>query len=187
MHTARVVLPCLLAAACGASPPDPISVVDFIREVDVADRRPPSYAAASAGAAGTVLPAVVGPAPGRLTWTLPMPRGARFRARAIALDAPVRVRIGISDNRVYEALGEATLTPSAPWTPIDVDLSAYAGWKVSLFYRPDRTSWRFILNADAVAGVPARVAWGRPEIVASPADAREYQDRRARITRSGAP
>jgi hypothetical protein len=189
MQTARVILPfLLLAGGCGGrSTSDTISVVDFIREVDRADRRPLSYAAASWGAGVSQLPAIVGPAPGRLTWTLLMPRGARFRARAAALGAPVRVRVGISDNRVYEGLSEATLTPSASWTPIDVDLSDYAGWKLSLFYRPERVEWHFILNADAVSGVPGTVAWGLPEIVASRSSALEYADRRARLIRSAAP
>jgi hypothetical protein len=116
-----------------------------------------------------------------------MPRHGRFRASVAAVGAPVRVRIGISDNRIYDELGEATLQPSGHWTPIDVDLSAYAGWKPSLFYRPDRVVWHFILSADAVAGAPATVAWARPEIVASPDAAREYAERRVRLTRNGAP
>lgn len=116
-----------------------------------------------------------------------MPRRARFRAEVAAIDAPIRVRVGISDDRIYEGLGEATLQPSAPWTPIDVDLSAYAGWKPSLFYRPDRVRWRFVLSADAIAGVPGTVAWGSPHIDAAPADAREYLERRAQLTRSGGP
>jgi hypothetical protein len=189
VHTARILLPLLLAAAgCRAgAPSDSIAVVDFIREVDLADRRPSSYAATSFTAGGRLLPAIVGPAPGRLTWTLPMPRRARFRAEVAAVGAPVRVRIGISDNRTYEGLGQATLDPSAPWTPIDVDLSAYAGWKPSLFYRPDRVRWHFVLSADAVAGIAGTLAWGRPEIDAAREEAREYLERRAQLTRNGAP
>jgi hypothetical protein len=152
-------------------------VVDLIRDIDLADRRPSSYAASSFTAGGRLLPAIVGPAPGRLTWTLPMPRHARFHAEAAALAAPVRVRVGISDDRTYEGLGQYTLQPSAAWTAIDIDLSAYAGWKPSLFYRPDRVRWRFVLNADAISGVPASVAWGLPEITAPPEDLREYRRR----------
>jgi len=155
-------------------------VVDFIRDVDLADRRPSSYAAAISAAGGSLQPAIVGPAPGRLTWTLPMPRRARFRSQAAALVAPIHVRIGISDDRSYEELAAATLQPGGPWTPIDVDLSAYAGWKLSVFYRPDRVRWHFILNADAIAGVPATMAWAEPRIVAPRADAQEYLERRYR-------
>ena len=176
MHAAPILLTLLVAAAgCRAgAPPDSIAVVDFIRDVDLADRRPSSYAAGSFTAGGQLLPAVVGPAPGRLTWMLPLPRHGRFRAAVAARGAPVRLRIGISDDRTYDGLGQATLQPAAPWTAIDIDLSAYAGWKPSLFYRPDRVRWRFVLSADAITGVPASVAWGRPEIVAPPGDVREY-------------
>jgi hypothetical protein len=158
-------------------------VVDLIRDIDLADRRPSSYAAGSSGAGGSVLPAIVGPAPGRLTWTLAMPRGARFRARVAATGAPVRVRVGISDNRAYEALADLALQPSAPWAPIDVDLSAYAGRKLSIFYRPDRVLWHFILNADAVGGAPASIAWGDPAIVAPGRDIHEYVERKAQLAR----
>jgi hypothetical protein len=189
VHTIRLVLPLVLAfTGCRArSSPELIAVVDLIRDVELADRRPLSYAAGSFGAGGNVLPAIVGPAPGRLTWKLPIPRDARFRARVAALGAPVRVRVGISDDRIYESLGEAALQPSAPWVPIDVDLSAYAGWKVSLFYRPDRVLWHLVLSADAVSGAPATIAWAGAEIAASPGNAREYALRKARLTRSAAP
>ena len=152
-------------------------VVDFLRDVDLADRRPSSYAASSFTAGGRLLPAIVGPVPGRLTWTLPMPRHARFHAEAAATGAPVRVRVGISDERIYEGLGQFTLEPSAAWTAIDIDLSAYAGWKPSLFYRPDRIRWRFVLSADAISGVPGSVAWGLPRITAPREEVREYQQR----------
>lgn len=183
------MLPLLLAAfGCrGTAAPDSMIVVDFLRAVDLADRRPSSYAASSFSAGGRLLPAIVGPAPGRLTWSMPMPHHGRFRAEAAAVGAPVRARVGISDERTYEGLGQFTLEPSAPWTAIDIDLSAYAGWKPSLFYRPDGVRWRFVLSADAIAGAPGTVAWGAPEIVAPGAALREYGERRARLTRSAAP
>jgi len=116
-----------------------------------------------------------------------MPRGARFEAQVAAAGARVRVRIGISDALIYERLGDQTVAPGTPWTPVSVDLSAYAGWKLSLFYRPDRMIWRLVLSADAVAGAPGTVAWGSPQIVASTPHAREYESRRARLTRNEAP
>jgi hypothetical protein len=160
--------------------------VDFIKEFDRADRRPTSYAVASSAAGGTALPAIVGPAPGRLAWTLAMPRGAEFRSQIAAVGGPVRVRVGVSDNRIYEGLAAATVAPGVPWAPIAANLSRYAGWKASLFYRPDRVQWHFVLSADAVGG-PATVVWAVPEIVASRRDALEYAARRARLTRNGAP
>jgi hypothetical protein len=87
----------------------------------------------------------------------------------------------VSDARIYEGLAEATLTPGSGWSTITADLSAYAGWKFSVFYRPERLAWRVNLSADAIAGAPAQVAWGSPEIVATTADALEYMKRRARL------
>src|SRR5262245_40411798 len=108
-----------MAAACRANrPSETVSVVDFIKDADWAERRPPSYAVGTFTAGGTLLPALVGSAPGRLTWTLPMPRGARFHALVAAASAPVRVRVGISDARVYEQLASASLAPGAQWTAI---------------------------------------------------------------------
>jgi hypothetical protein len=185
MRTALVVL---VAAGCRpASSSTSVTVVDFIQEVHRAEQRPSVYTVTEWDAAGTVRPALVGPSPGRLIWTLPIPHGARFEAQIAAAGAPVRVRVGVSDARIYEALGDAAVTPGAPWTPVSVDLSAYAGWKPSLFYRPDRVAWRLVLSADAITGAPGTVAWGTPEIVASIRSAREYQTRRARLTRSEAP
>jgi hypothetical protein len=158
-----------------------------MREIDRAQQYPAAYSVAMSDAGGSALPAIVGPVPGRLTWSLPMPKHATFQARVAAAAAPVRVRIGVSDSRVYEPLVQATILPGAAWTSIGADLSAYAGWKFSLFYRPDTRQWRVNLSADAAEGIPGRIAWASPEIVASPANAREYAARRVRFTRSGAP
>ena len=62
-----------------------------------------------------------------------------------------------------------------------MDLSAYAGWKWSLFYRPDRTIWHLVLATDPVDGAPATLLWGTPEIVTDAASAREYAARRQRL------
>jgi hypothetical protein len=185
MRTALVLL--LVAGCRRALPSASIPAVDFIKEAHRAEQRPRAYTVAYWSAAGTMRPALVGPSPGRLIWTLPMPRAARFDAEVAAAGAPVRARVGVSDARVYELLGAATLSPGAPWTPLTADLSAYAGWKLSLFYRPDRVQWRLVLSADAIAGTPGTVAWGSPQILASTRNALEYETRRARLTRSGAP
>jgi hypothetical protein len=168
--------------------PPLIAVVDLIKEFDRADGRPAgTYTIAEYTAAGSALPSITGPAPGRLTWTLPLPRHGMFRARVATASAPARVRVGVSDNRIYERLAELDVAPGA-WSPIILDLSDYAGWKWSLFYRPERQAWRLNLSADAPGGVPATIAWGLPEIVAPAGDAAlEYAKRRARPTRSGAP
>jgi hypothetical protein len=188
-HAALTLPPLLLlAGACrGRSSSVPVVVVDLIKELDRAERRPATYAVAYSAAGGSALPAIAGPAPGRLTWTLPIPRGATFRARVAASMAPIRVRVGVSDSRIYEQLASAAVAPGADWTVVTADLSAYAGWKLSLFYRPEGRPWRLNLSADAAGGRPAGVVWASPEIVASHASALEYAARRDRLTRSEAP
>lgn len=185
----RAIAPLLLlSGACAAKArPVPVVVVDFIKELDRADLRPANgYAIAESRLGGSPVPAVVGPSPGRLTWSLPVPRHAAFEVRVAVDGAPVRVRMGVSDLRVYEQLIDTLITPGHGWTRLTADLSAYAGWKVSLFYRPDRQKWRINLSADA-PGAPATIAWGTPAIVASRDDALEYAARRERLTRNGAP
>ena len=188
-HAAVVLLLGVPAGGCRPSAaPDPVPVVDFIKEFHRADSRPSgTFAIADHLAGGTAFPAIVGPAPSRIIWVLPIPRSGVFRAHVAASGAPVRARIGVSDTRIYEQLAEVTVEPGAAWSLLSADLSAYAGWKVSLFYRPDGLQWRLNLSVDAPTGTPGRIALGSPEIVASRPNALEYAKRRARITRSGGP
>lgn len=188
-HAACVVL-ALLLGGCRADRPSPaVPVVDFIKTFDRAERRPPdSYTIADHLAAGTRRPAIMAPAPGRITWTLPLPRRGVFRAAVAATtSAPVRVRLGVSDTRIYEALAEVTVTESGGWSMLTADLSAYAGWKFSVFYQPEHHAWNVNVSVDAVAGVPSRIALGTPEIVTDAASAQEYAKRRSRIIRNAAP
>lgn len=163
--------------------------VDFIRDFSHAEQRPAgAFEAADHLVAGTRHRAILAPAPGRLTWTLPIPRRATFRAVvAPASNAPARVRVGVSDARIYEALAAVDVQPGSGWTPVTANLSDYAGWKISLFYRPERQAWHVNVSIDAIGGVAARVALGSPEIVTDRDSAAEYAKRRARITRSEAP
>jgi hypothetical protein len=93
----------------------------------------------------------------------------------------VRVRLGISDNRVYEGLAEHTLNPGTGWTEFRTDLSAYAGIKASLFYRPDRITWRLVLSTDRVGPAPATAVLGSPEILTDVSSAKEYLTRRQQM------
>ena len=126
------------------------------------------------------------PVPSRVTWRFPLPRDGvlhTFVAVAGAAPgtsrAPVRFRIGIADDRIYEGLTEITLTPEERgWIDLRADLSAYAGRKWSLFYRPDRIIWNVVLAADAGGNGGAMAVWGSPEIVTDARAAREYAARR---------
>lgn len=135
---------------------------------------------------GLARPSIVMPVPARATWSLPLPRRARFLA-FVAVDpaggpaTAVRFRLGVSDNRVYEGLAERTLTVERGWTELSADLSAYAGFKWSLFYRPDRIVWRIVLSTNAVGHAPARAIWGSPEILTDVSSAREYNVRRRQV------
>ena len=176
------------AAACrepGAAPP--IQVVDLAREFDRAEKRPPAgFKITAYGADGVVRPSIVMPVPSRVTWSLPLPRRGRFRTFVALGDrehpgAAIRFRFGVSDQRIYEGLVEHTVGAAHPgWSSLGVDLSAYAGVKWSLFYRPDRVTWRIVLAADVV-GAGAAAVWGAPEIVTDASAAKEYVQRRHQL------
>jgi hypothetical protein len=180
----------VLAGCPSATPSTPVRAVDLIREVHRAEQRPPhGFAIAEHQLDGVVLPVIAAVVPSRLTLPLPLPRHGVFRALVALADpvpggkpAAVRLRVGVSDHRIYEGVTEAILRPGErTWMDIRADLSAYAGWKWSLFYRPDRTTWRVVLAADATASGPATVFWGMPEIITDTTSAREYTARRQRM------
>lgn len=178
-----------LCACRSPTPATPVRVVNLLREIDRAEQRPPAgFVVVDYRIGRAAQPAIAAPVPSRLTVPLPMPRRGVFRA-AVALapstdrsrTAGVRLRVGVSDHRIYEGLAELVLTPDGAWKDFTVDLSAYAGWKWSLFYRPERIVWRLVLAADAIDTVTATVLWGSPEIVTDTASAREYVARRQRL------
>jgi hypothetical protein len=164
-----------------------VEVVDLTRTFDSAEHRPVNgFDVAVHVADGVARPSLVVPVPARAIWSLPLPRHGLFRA-FLTLDpagAPataVRFRLGISDNRVYEALAERTLTTEHGWTEFRADLSAYAGIKASLFYRPDRITWRLVLSTDVLGTVPVRAVWGSPAILTDVSSVKEYQTRRRQV------
>ncbi len=176
----------MVFGGCAPSTPSaPVRVVDFIRELDHAEKRPPAgFIVASREIDGVTRPVITAAVPSRLTFALPLPRHGVLRALVAPAEATsaIRLRVGVSDDRIYEGLAELTLVPGRPaWTDLRVDLSAYAGWKWSLFYRPDRTIWHLVLATDPVDGAPATLLWGTPEIVTDAASAREYAARRQRL------
>jgi hypothetical protein len=185
-HVLSIVV-VILCAGCRHVDKAPVPVVNLIREVDTAEKRPISgFEIATREIDGQVRPSIVVPVPSRLTIPLPLPRRGVLRAFA-SIDpgssaAPVRLRVGVSDNRIYEGLTDLDLPPGdRHWIPVHADLSAYAGWKWSLFYHPERVVWHLVLAADAIGGAPARALWGSPEIITDAEAAREYSARRQRF------
>jgi hypothetical protein len=181
----------LLLGGCRSSPPAAsVPVVDLLREMDGAEQRPPgAFRLTEYRREGVSRPAIAAAVPSRLTVRLPLPRRGVFHAFVGLADAPAghdpvgaRLRVGVSDDRTYDALGELVLVPGAHgWIEVRTDLSAYAGWKWSVFYRPERTVWRVVLAADAVAAGPATVLWAEPAIETDTESAREYVARRQRM------
>jgi hypothetical protein len=185
LHCVAVSL--ILAACRYTTPSAPIRSVDLVHEFDRADKRPAAgFAISERDIGGIRVPVIVAPVPSRLTLALPMPRHGLLHARAALEPATaqaipaVRLRLGISDQRIYEGLSEVVLPPGT-WTDVRADLSPYAGWKWSLFYRPDGITWRLVLAVDALVDRPATVVWAAPEITTDLQSAREYAVRRQRL------
>jgi hypothetical protein len=177
-----------LAAGCAPRPDAaPVPVIQLLRELPRAEARPPSgFSVTTHADDGDVRPAIAAPVPGRLTIRLPLPRRAVLRSGvAIEAETPsaaVRFRVGVSDERIYEGIQEVVVTGQRPgWIDLRADLSAYAGFKWSLFYRPDRITWRLVLATDVMGPAPVRAFWGRPEIATDAGSAREYLVRRERL------
>jgi len=184
-HVLAIVV-VILCGGCSHVENAPVPVVNLLREVDRAEKRPASgFEIATLEIDGQPRPALVVPVPSRLTIPLPLPRRGVLRAFAsldpASASTPVRLRVGVSDGRIYERLTDVDLLPGdRHWIPVRTDLSAYAGWKWSLFYHPERVVWHVVLAADAM-GAPTRALWGSPEIVSDTESAREYSARRQRL------
>ena len=181
-----LVVGLLLGGCRSPSPGAPVPVVNLLREVAGSEQRPAGgFVLTDYRIDGVSRPAIAAAVPSRLTVRLPLPRHGVFRAYVALADAAspgARLRVGVSDDRTYEGLSEIVLAPGTPgWTELRTDLSAYAGWKWSVFYRPDRIVWRIVLAADAVASGPATVLWGEPHIETDTESAREYTERRQRM------
>lgn len=165
-----------LGAAChGRSAPP--QYVDLIHELPRAERRAvapvdEAIRVDMTGPEDDMRPAIVMQAPARLTWAMRFPSRAHL-ATAVMLvpdvagsQRGVTVRVGVADDRTYEAVFQLPIEASgaAPpaWRLVDIDLSAYSGWQWSLFYRPWAITWRVIVSVDATPGGTA--AWASPSI-----------------------
>ena len=157
-----------------------------------AERRPASgrFDAGEHTFGGRSLASLVVPPDSRLTWTVAIPHRSRLRLFAAVPDAggpaAAVIRVGISDDRIYNTLVETTVTSADTaargWIPVEADLAAFAGRQWSLFYRPDRRLWKVIVGTHPREGRPPAVYLGIPALMSDPAGAREYL---ARIAKRG--
>lgn len=187
-RASAVALACALGLASGCDKPaasPPIRVIDLIERFEQAERRPAdgAFTIADHTCGGSTRTSLAVPPSSRLTWTIRLPAsGTLDTAAAVAGDpgSAATFRVGISDDRIYEPLlvRSVRVEDCEPgWVPLQVDLSAYAGRKWSVFYRPDRTAWRVIFSVNQEAGSPQRVLWALPGVDTDRASARAFIDR----------
>jgi hypothetical protein len=184
MLTAGALVLLLLGiAGCRTPSPSTIRTVDLLKRVDHAEKRPSAgpFQLAEHTFGGLARASIVAPVPSRLTWNVVVPRRSMLRVDAAVpahgASTSVSVRLGVSDDRVYEQLLEREITSAESahgWTTLAVDLSAYAGTKLSLFYHPDGRTWHIVLATDPREGTVREIYWGNPGIDTDAAAAREY-------------
>src|SRR5262245_49162909 len=132
MHRyALAILAAILFAGCRHVESTPVQAVNLLREFDAAEKRPPvGFQVVDREFDGMSHPSLVVPVPSRLTMALPLPRRGVLRAFA-ALDPPgpgkpaasVRLRTGVSDERIYERLTDVILAPGQRgWVDVRTDL-----------------------------------------------------------------
>ena len=171
--------------ACNRGATEPrVRVIDLARHFDRAEKRPlhGDFRLAQHTLGNITRATVAVPVPSRVIWTTRLPRRASLHVLAAISDptntSVVRFRIGISDDRIYEGLAERIVRSTdtrSGWVPLEANLGAYAGPKLSLFYRPDGRAWRLVMSTDRIDG-PADVAfWGEPGVDADIDAARRFQ------------
>jgi hypothetical protein len=167
--------------------------VDFLRKLQDAERRPTSgrFDAGEHTFGGRSLASLVVPAESRLTWTIAVPHRARLRLLAAVPatngEASIAFRVGISDERLYNTLVELPVssaeTAARGWVPVEADLSRFAGWHWSLFYRPDSRLWKIVIGTHVLSGDPPAAYLGIPALMTDAEGAREYLARTTRRAR----
>ena len=110
-HVLSIVV-VILCAGCRHVEETSVPAVNLLREFEAADKRPSTgFEIADREVDGISHPSIVAPVPSRLTIPLPLPRHGVLRA-FVSLEpvaggapaAPIHLRIGISDDRIYERL-----------------------------------------------------------------------------------
>lgn len=166
----------LSGAACVPSNPATPMPIDLLRELPRAAvapaARPNLVSVQVIDRDGAQHAALVMHPTSRVIWQVQMTEPAELRADIARLPggdagAELSVRIGVSDERIYEEHFRQRLPHSAgevpAWRPLVIDLSLYSGWKWSLFYQPSRRTWSLVLN---VEGGDAAAALVEPVIAA---------------------
>lgn len=155
----------LLVSAGGCGKPAQPTHIDLLSLLARAEKRPPvtgedAFVVGDIQFDGRVIPAVIVPQPSRIVWTVRIPRRATLTGHAgLAPDRTGKYagdavfRIGVSGGRIYEQVFERRMTPvevesDRTFVPIAVDLSAWAGWQWSLFYRPSESTWNLVFSVD---------------------------------------
>jgi hypothetical protein len=181
--TAIVLLAACVGACHAPRGERSVHVIDLLKELPRAERLPDpaAFGVVEQTIGGVSRPAVAIPIPARVVWTLRFPERATFNALVAVDGAPstlVVFRVGVSDERRYDALARVELASAPPqWIPLAADLSVYAGRKWSVFYRPDAHPWRLVLSIDGVGGA-ARAICAEPSVDSDREAARAYATRR---------
>ena len=180
-----VALAGLALLGCDAPRADRIAVTDLMRQSQSAEKRPlgGTFELLEHECGTESHPSLAVPAASRVIWSLKLPDRAVL-ATEVALEgspgASATFRVGISDDRVYEQLGARAVSADAcghGWTPIEIDLGPYSGWKFSLFYQPRNRTWRLVLGTTPESGAPTRAFWGRLRIETDTAAAKRFYRR----------
>ena len=175
-------------AGCARSQGERLRVVDLLEHESSAEKRPVggSFEIRELTCGGVSRTALAVPGSSRVIWPLPLPARGVLAAGAAVEGAPgasVTFRVGISDDRIYEGLQSIQVAADAcgrAWVPLAVDLSLYGGIKFSIFYQPNRRTWRLVLATNPEQGHVVRAYWARPVVESDQAAAKEYF---ARVTR----
>lgn len=159
--------------------------MDLVKLAGQAEKRPvtASFPVVQHTCGQQIQPGQQVPVPSRMTFRLNFPIRSRFVTAAAldgSSDARAEFRVGISDGRTYETLWTSSVAASdcqGGWTPIGVNLSHYAGWQWSLFYRPDERVWELILGVTIQRGRADRAIWGAPRVETDTDAARAFRER----------
>lgn len=164
-----------------------VRAIDLLKQLGNAEKRPVNgvFELVAHGCGDGRHLSLAVPASSRLTWSTKFPDGGVFTSRVAVAGPPgasALFRVGVSDDRVYEQLETRTVTTDEcrrAWTPIEVNLKQYTGWKFSIFYQPRRRTWRLVLGVNAGSVAPDRAYWGAPQIEADIDAAKRFHRRQA--------